>query len=136
MNEFSISSNHNIFPSNINNNNGIETIHLLSPRKTQHPQQQQPQPQQPQQQQQQPQQQQQQQQMTSINVHIKEEHSSTLGTPSTSSNDPSYQPATPPLTPKRDDHDKKHQQDMILHNQQQHNPLLQSPIKQGTNLLL
>ena len=130
MNEFSISSNHNIFPSNINNNNGIETIHLLSPRKTQHPQQQQPQ-----QQQQQPQQQQQ-QQMTSINVHIKEEHSSTLGTPSTSSNDPSYQPATPPLTPKRDDHDKKHQQDMILHNQQQHNPLLQSPIKQGTNLLL
>ena len=132
MNEFSISSNHNIFPSNINNNNGIETIHLLSPRKTQHPQQQQPQQQHPQQQHPQ----QQQQQMTSINVHIKEEHSSTLGTPSTSSNDPSYQPATPPLTPKRDDHDKKHQQDMILHNQQQHNPLLQSPIKQGINLLL
>lgn len=116
MNEFAISSNHknnkNTFPTtnNIaNNSNGIETIHLLSPPKTQ------------------------QHQMTSINVHIKEEHSTTtamiLGATSTT-NDPSYQPATPPLTPKRDEHDKKHQ-DMILRNQQQHNVLLQSPIKQG-----
>lgn len=117
MNEFAISSNHknnkNTFPttSNIaNNRNGIETIHLLSPPKTQ------------------------QHHMTSINVHIKEEHSTTtamiLGATSSTTNDPSYQPATPPLTPKRDEHDKKHQ-DMILRNQQQHNVLLQSPIKQG-----